>query len=301
MAARTLDARHALLTLFPQVRYTLKRLEAHPLGAPHIATFEALAAEGLQVLAAELGIIDDITGAQALVDIADDQLDDFAARVSKAVLTLTGDDREHPLYLHYFGSKNLATFKRPVLGAQLVSMRKWVQSLTESEHATLQALVPELTQRIQQAEAAVQTREEARQQNRIFRDVGERYQWVERVNAARKVLYGALSQLPHQQTALPSDFADQFFLKDLKRKSDEEEEAEETVASMLATIQAQRDALVASEKRLAELEKAELAAKKAAAERAAQLAQLEDLTRAMMTLEKEHAALKKQLEATMKG
>ena len=294
MAARTLDPRNALLTLFPQVGYTLQRLKAHPEGAPHVAIFEGLRAEGLEVLTRELEIIDALTEAQARVDMADSNLDAFAGRLAKAVLTLVDDDREHALYVHYFRNKTLKEFRRPVLGAKLVSMRGWVRSLQESDVPTLHALAPELTVLVQAAEATVQARDHAQMANRIFRDTGARAQWVDRVNAARKALHGALAQLPHQQLGLPPDFADQFFLKEQKREVTEDEE---TVASMQATIARQREELAASELRLKELEEDAEAAKKAADARAAKVAQLTELERVMEAMAKQHAALTQALDA----
>ncbi|EYF07823.1 hypothetical protein [Chondromyces apiculatus] len=294
MAARTLDPRNALLTLFPQVGYTLQRLKAHPVGTPHVAIFEGLRAEGLDVLTRELEIIDAQTEAQARVDMANSNLDAFAGRLAKAVLTLVNDDREHSFYVHYFRNKTLKEFKRPVLGAKLVSMRGWVRSLEESNLPTLHALAPELTALVQAADAAVQAREHAQATNRIFRYTGARAQWVDRVNAARKVLHGTLAQLPHQQLGLPPDFADQFFLKEQKREVTEEEE---TVASMQVTIARQREELAASELRLKELEEDAEAAKKAAEARAAKLAQLTELERVMQAMAKQHAALTEALDA----
>src|SRR6185295_6405416 len=64
------------------------------------------------------------------------------------------------------------------------------------------------------ANAAVAARDNARQANREFRDVGERRRWVDRMNAARKEVYGTLAKLPHEGLGLPSDFADQFFLSE---------------------------------------------------------------------------------------
>ncbi|AKT39468.1 hypothetical protein [Chondromyces crocatus] len=296
MAARTLTARAALLGLFNHVGYTLERLKAHALGAPHLTLFETIRTEGLQILTQELQIAHAQVGAQAQIDIADDQLDDFASRLSKEVLTLTDDNREHSLYLHFFRKKTLSEFKRPVLRAQLASMRGWIQSLTESEHPSLRALAPELTALIQEADAAVTARDSARQTNRIFRDTGDRSQWVDRLNAARKETHGALSKLPHERIGLPTDFADRFFYRGPKREDHEEEE--ETVESMQEHIEALREQLEAAEARLAELEAAEAEARKVAETHAAHVARLADIERAAAALEKERAAVRKQIAAT---
>ncbi|EYF03105.1 hypothetical protein [Chondromyces apiculatus] len=295
MAARTLDVRTALQPLLAQVGYTLERLKAHALGAPHIPTFEALRAEGLEVLTTELEINDAQAGAQARVDIADDRLDAFAGKLSKTVLGIVDDDREHVLYVHYFGTKTLTEFKRPVLGAQLVTMRKWVQSLTESPHELLLALAPELTLLVNEADAAVQARDTVQQGNRNFRDTGQRYQWIARLNAARKELHGTLAKMPHEHTGLPSSFADQFFLRKVGKRGSGEEE--ETVESVQEYIEGLQEELAGAELRLAELEQAEEDARKAAALLEAEKAQLAELDKAAMALEKQRAALRARIEA----
>src|SRR5207244_8492723 len=68
--------------------------KAHPLGAPYVAGFEPLRTDGVHVLTQELSCLEAQVSAQAQVDAADDGLDDFAGRVSKAILTITRDDRE---------------------------------------------------------------------------------------------------------------------------------------------------------------------------------------------------------------
>jgi len=67
-----------------------------------------------------------------------------ASRVSKSLLTLTGDDRTHPLYVAYFKKKSLSEFKRPMLGKQLEAMKGWVPELMKSDIPTLVALAPEV-------------------------------------------------------------------------------------------------------------------------------------------------------------
>lgn len=296
MAPRNLKLRTSLLGLFPHVTYTLEKLRAEPLGAAHVPTFEALYNEGLQVLTSELGIIGAQMGAQVRVDSTADKLNEFAGRVSKAVLIITHDERDNPLYTHFFGNKNLSEFRRPKLGDKLESMRKWIPSLQQSPFPALQAMAAELVTLVAEADAADAARDSAQQQNRFFRDVGARRQWVDSLNAARKGLYGALAQLAHQHPELPSNYAELFFLRE-KGDDDAAEEPEETVETLQARAEELSEELGEIQERIAALEEAEVAAKEAAAARAAQEAQLAELDRAAAELEKQRAALQKRLAA----
>jgi hypothetical protein len=93
-------------------------------------------------------------------------------------------------------------------------MRKWHVSLDTSTHSALKALAPEIVPLIAAADAALEAKALADQRQKQFREVGERREYFDKVNAARKSLYGELSSLPHKVTGLPSGFADQFFRRD---------------------------------------------------------------------------------------
>lgn len=137
MAARTLYPRSSLINLLGEIRYTLSRLQVSPAALAHVPAFQALRDQWTGVQAQEITIQESLSDAKAQIDAADDALDDFADRLSKAVLTITKDDRTHALYVHFFGKKTLNEFKRPVLRGQLEAMRAWVKSLKESPHASL--------------------------------------------------------------------------------------------------------------------------------------------------------------------
>jgi len=292
MAVRTLKPRSAMLSLLPHPTFTISRLRTTPHGAPYVARFEELREEGRQVLLHELAYIEAITEAQARVVAIDIQLDGFASRLSKEILTITSDDRTNALYLHYF-ERPLGEVTRPVLNGQLETMKKWLISLPKSPYPALSAMAQELEALIAQADDAVTAREGARAQNREFRDVGERRQWVDRLNGARKEVHGALAKLPHEDPGLPSDFADQFFLSEPER-----EEAEPgSVEALRAEAEALRETLARVEARVAEAEAAEAQRKAAAEARTAQEAELAELERAAAALEQKRAALKAQLAA----
>lgn len=294
MAVKTLKFRLGMLSLLPHPTYTLSRLKAHPQGVPHGVRFEVLRDEGRQVLLQELDHLEVMAKAQARVVAIDFRLDEFASRLSKVLLILTADNRTNPLYKHYFDVP-LSQLTQPVLNVQLETMRKWQVSLSKSPQAALSAMEPELAALITEANAAVAERDNARQANREFRDVGERRQWVDRLNAARKEVYGALAKLPHEGLGLPSDFADQFFLSEPEREEEAEADSVEALKVEVASVGA---ALARVKARLAKAEAAEADKQhKAAAEaRALQEAELAKLNQEAVVLEQKRAALQAQLE-----
>jgi len=211
---RTISPKSSLPSIRAHVAFTLRRLQAHPLAAPLAPPFEALLESWPDLFQTELDLHDLIDDAHVKVLAIDAKLNRIADRVSKEVLTLTGDDRSHPMYRHYFGPRALNLFKRPVLAGQLEAMRAWPASLASSSSPALQALGAELAPIIVEADQAVQEKREAEQARDAFRDLDARKRYVDDVNAARKEVYGALAKLPYQHLGLPSNFADGFFRRE---------------------------------------------------------------------------------------
>ena len=121
---------------------------------------------------------------------------------------ITNNDRTHSLVHFYLGNKTPSDFAKPVLGPQLQEMANWLPSLQSSEYPTLKSLEPELADLVAKGKAAAQGKTDAEVARDHFRDVGDRYKFIEEVNAKRKTLYGNLAKLPHEKEALPQNFAD---------------------------------------------------------------------------------------------
>jgi predicted RNase H-like nuclease (RuvC/YqgF family) len=159
-------------------------------------------------------------------------------------------------------------------------------------------MAPELVPLLEAGSAAEQARLDARQASRKFRDFGERQQWLDRLNAARKEVHGALAKLPHERPSLPSDFASQFFLstqdRDDRPSDDETPETPEALREHIASL---RKTIEDAEARLAEVEAEEAEARKAAEARTAEEAALAELDRAAAELEKKRATLREKLAA----
>ncbi len=292
MNIRTLTPRTTLSALRTEVVYSLARLKAHPLAASHAPEFEALRSQCDTVLTTENALRDGLAEADAAIDMRDEVLDDIADRLSAAILAITKNDREHPLYTLYFGDKPLSRFKRPVLGDELEASRAWIPLLTNNKHPSLAALAPELKDAIEAADTTLALAREHAQKLREFRRDGALRVLVEKTNATRKAVCGALAKLPHEQTGLPSDFASQFFRRG--PASDNGPEHAPTIEEVTARLAGLAKETAENEALLAEL-KAQAA--EAAAEEEATRAKLAELEMIMANAAKEAAAMKAKLNA----
>lgn len=291
MSARLLNPRSSLLTLIVELRYTLSRCQADPRAAFCVQAFQSCRDESSAVQKQELDLLETLSDAQANVDIADENIDDFASRLSKAVLTLTRDDRGHPIYAHFFGKKPISTFLRPKLGAQLDSMRSWGEALTTSQLSPLQAMAAELSSLVLAADKALSARSETQSQIRQFRDIGARRQLVDKINAARKKAAGDLAKLAIETPGLRSDYGDSFF----RAAPSADEVDEPTIDSVTQDIADLEAKLEAARDLLTKLMAAAAEAQKAATEKASAEAQLAELEKQEDELAKQKAALKKKL------
>ncbi|AKT37242.1 hypothetical protein [Chondromyces crocatus] len=289
---RTLRARLSFSSYIHHIRYTLVRLRANPLTAAHIAPFEALRDECLQAQQEELTLLEEQAEAQARVDIADDALNALASRFSRELMNITGERRDHVLYVHYFKDKNVTELRRPVLGEQLDAMRDWIPPTQTSPHPTLRAMAPELMAAVAAGDAAATAKNDVARRRREFRDLGAKYQFVERLNATRKEIHGALAKMSHEHTGLSSDFADQFFRRDESRGEEGEpstlEEANALVEELLAALEDARELVAVFEAEAAAEAEAEAA-------RVADEAAIKELDKAMAALKAQRKVLEERV------
>lgn len=288
MTARLLRTTIALLTLLGELRYTISRLTAAALLPSFLAKFQALRGQWTEIQSKEIAFYEQLSDALAQVDIADDKLDDFAIRFSNAVLALTGQKRDVKLYVHFF-KKPLNEFLRPTLSGQLTAMDAWIKSLEEkSTPPSLAAMLPELIDLVAAGKQASQLRDEVKLKIKQFREVGERRQLIDQVNALRKELHGALSKHALETPGLPTDFAKQFF-----KPSDTggEDEPEETVESLGAEVTRLEAVLLEKKARLVALQKAAEDAASRAQARAVKLTEIEALNKEIEEKQKAAQAL----------
>lgn len=244
MSARILGYSLGLFSLLREIQYTQGRITQEPLAAAYISTFQALRTEWQTILLEEITHLDKITQSLALVDKADHGIDAFAGRVSRLVDEHSDGNTRKQLRTALFKNKSLTKFRRPVLGGQLEAMRDWSELLKNCGIQALVALADEAAALVQAGYSAAEQRNDAQLANRNFRDMGPRKQFIDKCNAARKEMHGALAKLPFQHPNLPTNFADGFFASGPTR--DEEETIDEVKASIEALQEqlAERTALL---------------------------------------------------------
>lgn len=267
MSARILSYSLGLFSLLREILYSQGQIAQEPLAAAYIPIFQNLRAEWQTILLEEITHIDKVTLAQASVDKADFGIDSFSGRVSYLVNEHTDGNTRKQLRTALFKNKSLTKFRRPVLGGQLDAMRDWSDILKNCGIPALVLLADEAAALVEAGNNAAQQRDDAQLANRNFRDIGARKQFIDKCNAARKEMHGALAKLPFQQTNLPNDFADRFFATG--RVSDEEE----TIDEVKASIEALQDQLA---ERTALLKKLEEEAENAAREKEERQAKAEE-------------------------
>jgi hypothetical protein len=291
MAIRNLSHLNALLPLRGEIIHTLDQVKAHPLTQNYVPIYEGLRDNWSTVFAEELTLRDGLSAANARVATSDVALNELASRVSKNLLTLTGDDRTHPLYVAYFKKKSLSEFKRPMLGKQLEAMKNWVPELMKSDIPALVALSPEVEAAVNDAEDAVNTRTTLEAQSTFFRETGNRKKLFDKVNAARKQTYGELAKMPHEKLGLSLGFADLFFRHESSNTENElttPEEVDQVIEDLEGQIAEKKELRAAL---VAELEKQA----KAEAEKAAEQAAIVELEKIAMEAAQKVAAAKAKL------
>ncbi len=292
-APSTISQKSPLRVARSHLSFTHRNLDANPLTKSHTPPLSALLGEWTTTFQLELDLSDQVDYTTLQVIATDRSLNQIAKRASKELLTITGDNSAHPLYQHYFQGKPLHVFIRPIMGKQLESMRGWIPSLASSDNPTLKALGQELVPLIQQADQTISARTSAEAAFSQFKDIGERSQLINKINAALKSVYGALAAMPHNNPTLPSNFADGFFLRERVKGEVPEEPTVESVEEEIAELSA---ALDEKQKQLEELKvKREQAEQKQAAKAAAK-AKMAHLELEMAEKQKELAALSKELE-----
>jgi len=286
MPARIIDYRTGLLSLLREIHYTLSQLSHEPLAAAHVPAFQTLHGGWQVIMLEESQILGQLSDAQAAVSRADVGIDAFAGRVSFTVDESTSGATRKQLRTALFKGKALSRFRRPVLAGQLEAMTDWSSTLAQCGVPALVSLAPEASPLVEAGLAAERQRAVAQQRNRDFRDVGTRKQFIDQVNAARKEAYGALSKLPFQHPALPSDFAEVFFYRDPPREEEETIDEVKTSIEQLEVQLAERRGL------LQKLEEEAAAAAQAEQERLAKAQAADELEAQAQALLAQAAALR---------
>ena len=264
---RTLPYGFPLLDLVHELSFSTAQLKAHPLGAPSVKEFEDLLAATQKTLLRQIELVAAQASAEAKVVRADDALNQLLDLVNLTLLNVTDRNRDAPLYQRFFGGQRPSEAKRPILGAQLELMRDWVPTLQAATSPELKALATPLDSAIQSADAAVGALRTAEQQMTDFSEIGECKELIDKSNGTRKATRGKLAEAVHKNPAanLPTDFAEQFFLREVRLGTPNRPE-------LLSRIARQEQQLTRLKQQLAELDERRVQAEKV--EREAQAAAL---------------------------
>jgi hypothetical protein len=203
----------SLIALLGEIRYTLSSLLVDPTAASLAPAFQALRTEWKAVADQEVEVLESLASAEANFEVADAALSDFAERVGKIVLQITKGDRTHALYLGFFGANSSPSLRRSAVDRDEApeSTQPWIVSLQSAPHPALRSMAPELTQRHSQAALALRALHNAEEKHKYFTQVGARSQFLDKVNAARADVYGAVSRHAAGSAGTPIDYAARFF------------------------------------------------------------------------------------------
>ena len=273
----TIDPRSRLENLYEAILFTLVRLKLDPKLQSYVPIFEQLLTEWWDVYKAERDILDEAVNAEAAVSCADQALDRTSDAVAGTILIDVGNNRRSPLFLRYFPSESPSRFKKPKLSEQLAAMRTWPPSLLESPNPTLNAYGAALVTQIDAADEAVARVSTATQKLADFRTTGARKQFFDKVNGARKKLYGEAAKLSHDHPEwnLTNGYASTLFQHDSspERSLADVDRKIEAVSAELVKLNQMREALLKEGEEAAKARKeAEKKAQKAELEAAAKAA-----------------------------
>lgn len=297
MRLKTLPEWISQEALHAAILYPLTQCEAEPLAAAHIPTFQGLLGGWSAVSAKKLDIETRVAVAQVRCDRAIVRINRVADRISAEIVILTDGNRDHAMYTHFFGEKPLSSFKKLRLDKKQKAVQGWPGSLTKSGQPTLVALVPDLSAAMDEAATAITNRDLVESEKREFRNIGERKQFIDKVNATFKQVHGELGKLQHEVVGLPNDFADRIFRSESSRADDDDESEEPTIESVTERLAELDEEVKANQALLSELQAKKLEEEKAAAEREATKSVLADLQKTIAEKSKLVTKLQAKLES----
>jgi hypothetical protein len=188
-------------------------LKAHPLTAPLAADIAPLQDEWKAVLVKEVDLEEKVAEADALVLLADFELDALFLAIVNALLTLVHNDRTHVHYTRFLGNDRPSDVRDPILGEELERLRSWPPGLATVPSDEVKKQGAALATFVPKADAAVEAQRKATQELTDFTELGARKTLVDHLNATSKLVYGKLSELMHTPAGqvLPPDFLERCF------------------------------------------------------------------------------------------
>jgi hypothetical protein len=176
--------------------------------------------------AAQLARWDAQTAAQIDVALADEAIDAHVDVFAADLLERCGDDRTSPRFTLYFAEAPHLV-KRPVLGDQLETTRRWVTLLAQEEDEGLRAHGERFAAEVKDADDALALRAAADSKNASFRAVGDHAAWMQGVVDTREHVWIELERrrVDDKAAGLPREWAGRFFRPRPSGESDAERKA----------------------------------------------------------------------------
>jgi hypothetical protein len=289
MAARYLSYETTVDQLHDENTFTIAACVAHPLGAPHLAKFEAMTARIGALRDMLLALRAAVVIARAKIYYWDGLLNADVDALENTLLLLNSD-RSAPLYQLFFRKNPPSLVKKPLLGPQLEEMRGWLTTLLgPNAPGGLGELGERISAHVEGADAALAEKRSAADALKLFYFSDQR-RLIDDYNRLRVETFGALDALPlapeHRALNLGRGFAKSFFIqgrgnyKGAPALAAELAEAEEELAE-------KRRAVAALESRVAGLFARKAAADRAAEERQTKAARVAELERELTALKAE--------------
>jgi hypothetical protein len=232
-SSRTIDPDEPFDDIDAELAHTCLFLLACPLTPALAAPIVALRTELPAVRALQAQHTDAVQAQEANALFIDDDGNTLVDEVKVATLAEVKGEYQATLYKQLFIDKSPTQLKKPVLGPQLEQMRVWPAILASTSNAVLHALGLRTATFVVHGDAANAALASAQTKLDTFLS-GPRAAYVDKVNAARKLTYGKLAELAHNQPAgtLPAGFPERFFLHDTSGRAVSTTDVERTIGRL---------------------------------------------------------------------
>jgi hypothetical protein len=254
MRPQTLTIDFPLASLRRETRFTLAVVRTRPFAAAHVPIFEA-DLKAVAACEAELATLQDLQeDAQAQVSEADRNLDHFIMDTSIEARRVIGNDTDAPLWQSLFGSQTPSVMVRPKLGEELEKARNWPKVLAASSSPELQKRALKCTALIAAADAAIESVSDAQSALKVFKSA-KLVALLSRLNDSRIALSSDTERMAIAGKIRDDETQGLFRLATRARPA-----RPETLVDLRAEVTEAEQALAQLQKRVKELEAAELAA-----------------------------------------
>lgn len=208
MSVRTLRESESLDAIWEELVYTEAQLAGDEQTTEFAPPMTQAIARLEQVRAGQFGVWREEIAAQAAVNAADYQLDDWVHAFELALSHLLAGDTQSPRYKRYFTSAPW-TIIRLALESEVGQVRGWVDSLATEPEQVLKDLGTRLAKLVHQGDVALERRRKAAAARTDHR-VRSITALVDDINSARLALYGDLIKKA-ADLRLPSGWPNRFF------------------------------------------------------------------------------------------